>query len=222
MSTADRDALLARLLRELAPRRFATRWAAQAQPYSSLVSECRSVVTDAGSPAALGAYLQATPIIQESVETLIAYQAMVSNVRWQAVPPLQQPLARRGWHLARWLPTFLLIDAPTGRVLTDTASPLNQLLRSAHQQFPVLTAARDAFNDPFFVAVRNAVAHWSVTWTDTISESYISLHDEGNQTPTKVLLLEAEALHLVAYCVIEALSQHVFDAANPIRDGAKP
>ena len=54
---------------------------------------------------------------------------LLSGDPQQAAAELR-PLARRGWHLSRWLPTFLLIDGPLGRLLRDHQSPLAKILKT--------------------------------------------------------------------------------------------
>lgn len=115
----DKDTFLRQLLPVLAARGLVRAWASSATPFSDLERECRSLCANPEDRQALASYLHANPLVQETVETLIAHFAMTANTRWQDVPVLQQPLARPGWHVARWLPTFLIIDGP----LTDHQDP---------------------------------------------------------------------------------------------------
>ncbi|MHB1422588.1 MAG: hypothetical protein ACYC3I_05220 [Gemmataceae bacterium] len=153
-----------------------------------------------------------TPIVQESLETLLAQLAMSANVPWQDVPPIQQSLARRGWHIGRWLPTFLLIDGPLGRLLKDKESPLTQLLRDDHKKslLPLLANARDAFNNDLFRRVRNGFGHWSFFWKDVGQSSVITiLNWEKGTEEARLSLLESEALHFVSYSVIYSIDEEI-------------
>jgi hypothetical protein len=211
----SKDALLCELLPVLAARGLVRVWASSATPLSDLERECRSICADPQDRQGFTTYLHDNPLVRETVGTLIAHFAMTSNTRWQDVPMLQQPLARPGWHVARWLPTFLIIDGPLGRVLRDADSPLNAALRSRHQSYPALTQVRDLFNDDFFRRVRNGFGHWSFAWRETGNGSRIEITDwKTGATTTTVTLLEAEALHVASFSVIEALDREVFSPAT--------
>jgi hypothetical protein len=213
---AQRDELLRSLLQLLANRGIARRWAALMTPASALTLECRSVSNAESLREEFRTYLQTNPIIQETVDTLLSHLAMSANVRWQDVKGVVQPLARRGWHIARWLPTFLIIDGPLGRFLKAADSPLNSLLRREYANYPVLAEARDTFNHNLFRAVRNGVGHWSFRWEEVNGGSQVVMMNwESGQPSATITLLEAEALHLVTYSVIEALDRELFSRVNP-------
>jgi hypothetical protein len=160
--------------------------------------------------ANLKQYLQSNPIIQDSLETLLAQLAMAANVRWQDVPEIQQGLARRGWHIGRWLPTFLLIDGPLGRLLRDPNSPLNSRLRNDHKSLPLLANARDAFNNDLFRRVRNGFGHWSFFWKDVGQSSEITIINwESGAEEARLSLLEGEALHFVSHSVIYSVDEEI-------------
>lgn len=212
----EKDRLLQYLLQTLAGRGIARGWAQSSEPFSELLGECRTLVSDPAYQEAFRTYLQANPIIQQTVETLLAHYAMAANVKWQNLPGHVQPLARRGWHIGRWLPTFLIIDGPLGRFLRAPDSPLNSLLRTNYAEYPVLTQARDVFNHDLFRQVRNGVGHWSFLWEENPTGPYLVMVDWGSgKTTITVTLLEAEALHLVAFSVIEALDHEIFSRVNP-------
>jgi hypothetical protein len=219
LTTPQKDELLRGLLQLLANRGIARRWADVQEPASTLTLECRAVATDEPSRAEFRSYLRANPIIQQTVETLLSHLAMTANVRWQDIQGLVQPLARRGWHIARWLPTFLIIDGPLGRFLRAADSPLNSLLRKDHAKYPVLAQARDAFNHDLFRQVRNGVGHWSFQWEEVGNGTrLVMMNWESGQPTATITLLEAEALHLVSFSVIEALDREVFSRVNPRAD----
>jgi hypothetical protein len=220
-SNSQKDQLLRKMLRVLAARGIAQAWAEMPRPRSTLVAECKQIASDQNASQRLRVYLSANPIVQETVETLLAHLAMTANVRWQDTPTLVQPLSRRGWHISRWLPTFLIIDGPLGRVLTAASSPLFDLLRSNSTTFPAICQARDTFNNDLFRRVRNGVGHWSFLWADTQgSQELVMVDEKSNSRKTKISLLEAEALHLVAFSVIEVLDRELFSVANPRNEGA--
>jgi len=212
----SKDELLSELLRHLPPRGMAKRWAVLPQPHTALALECQHLATALKQDPEFGLYLRRHPIIRQSTDTMLAQFAMVANVRWQSVPELVQPLARRGWHIARWLPTFLIVDGPLGRVLRSAESPLNRVLCSRKGEYPILAEARDAFNHETFRLVRNGVAHWAFLWQETSGGSQLVILDESSGAPTiTVTLVEAEAMHLLAFSIVEALDQEVFRRAAP-------
>lgn len=216
IEVVDKDPLLRELLPVLAARRLVTGWAASATPYADLERDCRSACADAQDLQALASYLRANSVIQATVKTLLASFAMTANTKWQDVPVLQQPLARPGWHVARWLPTFLIIDGPLGRVLRDADSPLNAILRRRPQSYPALEQGRDLFNDDFFRIVRNGFGHWSFVWRDAGDDPRIDIIDwKTGATTATLTLLDAEALHVASFSIIEALDRGVFARANP-------
>jgi hypothetical protein len=207
-SHSEKDELLRDLLKILADRGIAKKWATSQHPYSDLVQECRTLISDPDSQAKFSTYLKANPIIQETVETMLATFAMAANVRWQDIAMPVQLLARRGWHINRWLPTFLVISGPIGRFLKERDSPLKAVLRNDYAKYPTLTQARDVFNHDLFRRLRNGVSQLvMVDW-------------ETGVTDITITLLEAEAFHLVAFSVIEVLDKEIFSCVNPMYDGA--
>jgi hypothetical protein len=123
-----------------------------------------------------------------------------------------------GTRIARWLPTFLVIDGPLGRFLRAADSPLNELLRREHASYPALTQARDTFNHDLFRRLRNGVGHWAFAWEqDTDGERLVCFDWESGERTAEVSLLEAEALHVVSFAVIECLDRRLFhpEAASP-------
>ncbi|MEM8808893.1 MAG: hypothetical protein AAGF01_22975 [Cyanobacteria bacterium P01_G01_bin.38] len=128
-SSSSKDEALRDLLKPLANRGIAKKWATSQQPYSDLLKECQILMNDSSCQEKFSIYLKANPIVQETVETMFATFAMATNVKWRDIPMPVQMLARRGWHINRWLPTFLIIDGPLGHFLKKRDSPLNTLLR---------------------------------------------------------------------------------------------
>lgn len=186
----------------------------------ALTTECRILAENEDVLKNFHLYLSQNPVIQLTVETLLSHLAMTANVRWQDTPDIVHPLSRRGWHISRWLPTFLIIDGPLGRFLSKANSPLNLLLKREYATYPVLTQARDTFNHELFRKVRNGVGHWSFFWKEKGGNSHLVIIDSASSKPDiEVSLLEAEALHLVAFSVIEALDEEVFSKSNPQERG---
>jgi hypothetical protein len=216
LEQTQKNKLLRKLLPFLAARGVARNWATSQQPFSDLLEECHTLASDNTSLETLRTYLQTNPIIQQTVETLLSHLAMAANVKWQDVPTLVQPLARRGWHIGRWLPTFLIVDGPLGRFIKNPDSPLNLILRKEYANYPTLAQVRDIFNHELFRLVRNGVGHWSFLWEEQSSDPHLVMIDwESGKPTTTISLLEGEALHLVAFSVIEALDREVMSYANP-------
>lgn len=207
----QKNELLHSLLQRLAARGIGNRWAESNEPNSDLVRECQALVKNQVHKKSIRAYLLANPLIEQTVDTLLAYYATFSRIRWQDAPPLLQPLARQGWHFGRWLPTFLIIDGPLGRFLKSPKSPLSLILRTEYTVYPTITQARDIFNNDLFRRVRNGVGHWSFLWQfENGTEQIVMVDWESGEPTTKITLLEGEALHLVSFSIIEALDHEIF------------
>jgi hypothetical protein len=201
------DALLFGLL---AARGIAKGWASQPSPRQALAEECRQLMSDVAFRRELSLYLTANPVIGQSIETVLAQLAFSAGVEAAPSNPLLRELAHRGQHLSRWLPTFLLIDGPLGRLLRQRPSPLATRLSVAYAQSPLLASARDAFNDNLFRKVRNGFAHWSFTWRAVGTSAQIAIfHFESGVQEAEVSLLEAEALHYLSTSVIQTLDEEV-------------
>lgn len=218
-SRDERDEkLLQQLLQLLAARGIAKKWAASETPRANLESECRLLISDPTYKEEFRSYLASNPIIQDTVETLISNLAMTTNANWRDTPQLVHQAARRGWHISRWLPTFLIIDGPLGRFLKSSDSPLNSLLKREYKKYPTLAQARDIFNHDLFRKVRNGFGHWAFRWEERVDGSHIVMMDWETGKPTvTITLLEAEALHLTAFATISALNEEVFTRINPIK-----
>jgi hypothetical protein len=198
------------LIESITARGIAKAWALSSSPMSELRAECRRIAESEEWLQDGSGYLALYPIIRESVESVLAQLAMAAGVRWQSTSPVLQPLARRGWHIGRWLPTFLLIDGPLGRLLRDRNSPINTCLRRAPADFPLLASARDAFNSDLFRKVRNGFGHWSFQWRDEPGVSWITIvHWETGTVEASLSLLEAEGLHILTFAVIEAIDKEI-------------
>ena len=206
----DKDQLLRSLLRVLAARGIARRWSESETPYSDLDRECSMVASSAELAEQFGRYLRANPIVRRSVLTFLAHLSVAANVRLEQVPQPQQILTPVGTRIARWLPTFLVIDGPLGRFLRAADSPLNRLLRREYATYPTLAQARDTFNHDLFRRVRNGVGHWAFAWEmNAGGERLVCFNWESGERTAEVSLLEAEALHVASFSVIECLDRRL-------------
>lgn len=206
-SHEETDRLLFGLLQS---RGIASAWAASLSPRVALVTECRQLIADTEFRGRLATYLSDNPVIAQSIETVLAQLAFSAGVHWQQAQPILQPLARRGQHLARWLPTFLLVDGPLGRLLRQTPSPLVEKLKSMPTAFPLLASSRDAFNNDLFRKIRNGFAHWSFIWKNLGDSVQIQVfHYETGALEAQLSLLEAEALHYLSASVIQVLDEEL-------------
>jgi hypothetical protein len=205
------DQLLKELLQVLTSRGMARKWSTSSTPYADLDRECQTVGSQPETAAAFAQYLSANPVIQLSVQSFLAHLSVAANIRPEHVPSPQQILTPLGSRIARWLPTFLVIDGPLGRFLRAGDSPLNELLRSEHSRFPSLAQARDTFNHDLFRRVRNGVGHWAFACEhDETGERLVCYDWESGERTAEISLLEAEALHIVSFSVIECFNKRFF------------
>lgn len=159
-------------------------------------------------------YLHENPSVQRSVSSFISYLAAVSSLKPHMVTGPAAIVAPEGARIASWVPTYLVIDGPLGRVLREPDSPLNIVLRSQYNDFPVLCEARDLFNSQVFNDVRNAVGHWSFSLeVHNIQEANLVCYDypSGKQT-IKISREIAEALHFVSFTIIFSLDKYIFSS----------
>src|SRR5882672_1796252 len=96
----------------LAKRGIASSWAATDDPVAAVHNECKLLRDDPVFKPELDAFLNAHPIIALSCESMLAQLALAAGVHWRDTTEVLQPLSRRGWHIGRWLPTFLLVSGP--------------------------------------------------------------------------------------------------------------
>jgi hypothetical protein len=214
-----KDELLVKLLPLLAKRGLVSKWAESQTPDTDLENECKLLIDNTQLTQQFGDYLRANPIIQQTVKSFLSYLAMTTYGRWEEVPWPAKLVARHGSFISRWLPTFLIIDGPLGRFLRATDSPLNILLRTHYTKYPVLAEIRNLFNHDLFRYVRNGVGHWSFLFEGQNSTEKLVCFDwESGKRTAEVSILEAEALHLASFSLIECFDKYVFNYANPIND----
>src|SRR5205807_7895481 len=132
-----------------------------ARPFTELLHECQALSTDTAFSAELQSYLRVHSTLPRALEMFFTYIALSARVDWKSAPEPMRPIAARAWFLGRWLPTFLVLDGPVGRFLCASDSPFGSRLGASQ---PLLTAARDFFNDRLLRLLRNGFAHWAFHW----------------------------------------------------------
>lgn len=178
-------------------------WLATDAPWEALRAECLILASDGAFRAEFKQYLASRTIVRRSIATFFSQIAMAARARPDDVPVEHRPVASRGWFIGRWLPTFLIVDGPIGRLFLHDSSPLARRL-SAH--LPILSAARDLIADKTFRMLRNGFAHWGFDWEVLGTDSYIVAYDWERDLPTaKVHLEEADAFHMCAFALIEVV-----------------
>jgi hypothetical protein len=88
-----------------------------------------------------------------------------------------------------------------------------------HAVSPVLAESRDTLNSDFFRRVRNGFAHWSFHWTDDgeTRTSWITIINwESGAEVARLSLLEAEALHVFAFSLIETIDKELLRATRVV------
>jgi hypothetical protein len=209
----EKDNLLNMLLPVLAARGVARGWASSKTPYSDLEQECIAIASNPDAARDIVGYLRANPVLRLSVHAFLAHLSVAANVKPEHIPTEQHVLLPAGSRLARWLPTFLVVDGPPGRFLRGPDSPLSVLLRSEHSAYPTLAQARDTFNSDLFRRVRNGVGHWAIAW-DEVDQQLVCFDWQSGERTVAISLLEGEALHVTSLVVIECLDRRVFELAD--------
>jgi hypothetical protein len=202
-SPLQKDAQLREVLAKLHARGVRSKWTTSTQPFTGLWNECAMLVQDAEFCKELDDYLRVRTTIPRAVEMLFTTVAMAATADWKSAPEEYRGIGARGWFIGRWLPTFLIIDGPLGRLLDGDDSPLKHRYGQA---LPLFTGARDLVMDRTFRLIRNSLAHWSFHWKVVGSESYLVAYDWERDLPqAKLHLSEADAYHLAAFAVVEIL-----------------
>lgn len=202
-SFAEKNDSLRKALQRLSPRFPGSAWALSDEPFTALRSECVLLASSPHFMELLKAYLRSRTVLKRSIESFFTIIAMAARAKWDDAPAEHRGIVARGWFLGRWLPTFLVIDGPIGRFFLSESSPLTTHLGPG---YPVLSAAVDMMGDRTFRALRNAFAHWGFDWETVGRDSYIVAYDWERDLPTaKLHLEEADAFHLCAYALIEAV-----------------
>ncbi len=177
-----------------------------------MATECKELNSEPECNQKTKVYLQENPIIQQSLDSLLAHLAMATAFHWKDAPIDVRALARPGWHIVRWLPTFLIVNGPLGRLLRDDIrSPINIRLRSEPSRFPLLSEARDAFNSDLFRKTRDGFAHWSFQWKDDSTGTFqiIVIDWKTGKPQITLTLLEVEAMHFMIAQTTEAIDKYI-------------
>lgn len=176
-------------------------WVSSNTPYTDLRKECILLASDPEFEANLSAYLAQNTIIRRASTMFLA---MAARAQWQDAPEEFRSVAARGWFLGRWLPTFLIIDGPVGRLVLADQSPLSAA--STTNKAPFIHAVRTFLNDRTFRLLRNGFAHWSFDWEVVGPDSFVVAYDWERDLPTaKLHVEEADAYHISAFSIIEVI-----------------
>lgn len=146
---------------ELRKLNLATNWTNSALPSASLSIEFTELMRPDTRRAAISTYIRECPSISSSVALVYFQLAMAAGVHWNQASTVLQPFAKKGWHLGRWSPTFLVVDGPVGRFFRHGNSPVSNALKVGSTSFPLLSEARNAFADksgPLW-QIRHGFAH---------------------------------------------------------------
>jgi hypothetical protein len=204
-SAVEKDAVLRRALTRLTHRFPASTWLGSDAPWSALRAECAILASEPSFRTEFGAYLSSRTIVRRAIQAVFTHMAMAARARWDSVAEEHRGIAARGWFLGRWLPTFLVIDGPVGRMFMHESSPLARRLGPS---YPILAAARDLMADKTFRSLRNGFAHWGFDWEVVGKDSYVVAYDWERDLPTaKLHLEEADAFHICAFALIEVVDE---------------
>jgi hypothetical protein len=202
-SVDEKNESLRKALNTLVPRFPGSAWAQADAPFSALQSECIVLASTPDFMTELRGYLRGRTVLKRAIESFYTAIAMAARARWQEAAPEHRGVAARGWFLGRWIPTFLVIDGPIGRFFLSDSSPLTARLGPS---YPVLTAAAELMREKTFRSLRNGFAHWAFDWKMVGKDSYVVAYDCERDLPiAKLHLQEADAFHLCAFALIEAV-----------------
>lgn len=186
-------------------------WLRHDLPLRALEQECSSLCRD----SEFRLYLTRHPSIRAAMETGFYVLAWSRNHPVPQTHPHEQDeqaLALAiGKFLTEWIPTFLLIDGPIGRLLTRSQSPLIKMLEKG---FPVLSVARRLIIADRYEHMRNGIAHWSFQWNQQVNPPTIQIFGwRDGQNPDEVIAAvpwrEAMYYHDVMETLIVTLYPHV-------------
>lgn len=181
-------------------------WATISNPYSALVDDCRTLAAEPSVASLVTAFLQDQPSVRAAADMLVTAIAMSANADWRQTPSVVRATAARGWFIGRWLPTFLIIDGPIRRFLLSSA------FQRRTRRDDVFKAARMFLcHDSTFRSVRNSFAHWSFGWEVVNRESWVVIYDvDTGKAKMRLHQREGDALHLVAFTIVDILSEVFF------------
>ena len=204
-SDDDKDAMLRKALARLASRFPGSVWLLAEAPWSALRAECIVLATEPVFRAEFKGYLASRTIVRRAIQSFFTHISMAARAKWDEVPVEHRAVAARGWFLGRWIPTFLIIDGPIGRLFSADSSPL---ARRIGPDYPLLNAARGMLNEKTFRTLRNGFAHWGFDWEVVGKDSYVVAYNWEDDLPTaKLHLEEADAFHILAFALIELVDE---------------
>lgn len=183
-------------------------WIKHERPYTALQEECQGLIEDLQFVSELKTYLNKRDYIRRSAEMMLIYMSMSENSRWQETPEWMHVASAKGWHLIRWIPTFLMINGPIGRFLLRKESPLYSRLGN---NIPIITAAHNFLEIKDFKTLRNGFAHWSFDWEVFQDKFSLIVYEEGKDIViTRLLIGEIEGFHAIAFAITEVLNDIFF------------
>lgn len=210
-SSLQKDVILRDALSQLKVRGLASAWGSANQPFSELYAECLLLASNPIFRRELASYLRVHTTVPRAVQMLFTSVAMSARAQWQDAPEAFRSVAARGWFLGRWIPTFLIIDGPIGRFMTADDSPLTGRYGP---DYPLLTAAKDFLGERTFKLMRNGFAHWVFDWEVVGGDSFVVAYDPERDLPiVKLHQAEADAYHIAAFALVEALYGTMFEAS---------
>lgn len=212
---SEKNALLRELLPLLGSRGIVRDWANSPSPYTDLEQECTAISQDPNHQQLFKSYFEENRRILQTVDTFLSNYSVAAHAKADKIPWPERLLAKQGVWIIRWLPTFLVIDGPLGKLLRSSNSPLHALLRSSHGKFPILAQGRDLFNNNLFRLVRNGVAHWAFVFEGQGEHERLICFDwENGEKTAEISILEAEAFNMSSFSIIECLDQSIFKLAS--------
>jgi hypothetical protein len=153
-----RESMLRNAFAALAPLIGTSPWTSSRTPHADAEAGFEALLKQPAVNADVKAYLDRNPVTRHSVQMLFTSMAMSARARWQDTPDEVRGTAARGWFLGRWLPTFLVIDGPIQRFLSSDA------FRRQEPRVEVMRHVRRFLQEPSFMLLRHAFAHWSFEW----------------------------------------------------------
>lgn len=202
-TASEKDVMLHDAFGRLQTRGIISMWASDEYPYTNLRRECQKLSQDKEFRKSLDDYLRVRSIVARSFKMFFTSISMAARARWDDDPDEYKPITARGWFLGRWLPTFLIVDGPIGRLFDSDSSPFYKYFG---EEFPILTSARDFLKDRLFRLMRNGFAHWGFDWDVVGHESYVIAYDWERDLPiAKLHQKEADAFHIITFALIEVI-----------------
>lgn len=210
-TNAEKDVGLQRMLdrvRDLLPETKSA-WCQSSTPYSALLEDCRELAGQPEIAEAVRVHLDARPAVRQAADMLVTATAMSANADWRRAPDVLRATAARGWFLNRWLPTFLIVDGP----ISDFMNSIDRRPKAIRPK--AFSAAKKLLDGNTFGSIRNAFAHWSFGWETKEREHWILIYDRDTGLETlRFHQQQGDALHMIAWSVVDALNQVFFRRPN--------